>query len=83
MKDKLLYIEWDDAASRGGWEPRSEVDNKPYRCRTAGSHVSETNDSVVVATNLSCNGKCSETMQIPKGMIRKRKTVGTYDRLDK
>ena len=82
MKDKLVYIEWDDAASRGGWEFRDEVANKPYRCRSAGFLVSETKDSVVIVTNISCNGKCSEAMQIPKGMIRRRRTVASYPRME-
>lgn len=82
-KDKLVCIEWDDACSHDTWIDREDAKPYVYRVRSVGFLVAENAHSVRIVTNASNNGKVSEGMTIPKGMIRKRKTVATYPRLDK
>lgn len=80
MKEKIVVIEWDDASAGGGWQHKDDrrQDCRPYRCRTAGFLIDETEHSVLLCLNLSSNNKYSETMQIPKTQIRKRRVVARY-----
>ncbi len=68
----IVYIEWVDAVSDGGWEDEVKVDIHPVR--TIGYLVSETNDGICLASTVS--GEMSNArMHIPKSWIVKRKEV--------
>jgi hypothetical protein len=68
----IVYIEWVDAVSDGGWEDEVKVDIHPVR--TIGYLVAETNDGICLASTVS--GEMSNArMHIPKSWIVKRKEV--------
>lgn len=68
----VIYVEWVDAVSDGGWEDEVKVDIHPVR--TIGYLVSETKDGICLASTVS--GEMSNArMHIPKSWIVKRKVI--------
>lgn len=68
----VIYIEWVDAVSDGGWEDEVKVDIHPVR--TIGYLVAETNDGICLASTVS-GEMTNARMHIPKAWITKRKEV--------
>lgn len=69
---KLVYIEWVDAVSDGGWEDDIKVDIHPVR--TVGFLVSESKDGICLASTVS-GEMTNARMHIPKAWITKRKVI--------
>lgn len=69
---KLVYIEWVDAVSDGGWEDDVKVDIHPVR--TVGYLITETNDGICLASTIS-GEMTNARMHIPKAWITKRKEI--------
>lgn len=69
---QVIYVEWVDAVSDGGWEDEVKVDIHPVR--TIGYLVAETKDGICLASTVS--GEMSNArMHIPKSWIVKRKVI--------
>jgi hypothetical protein len=68
----VIYVEWVDAVSDGGWEDDIKVDIHPVR--TIGYLVAETNDGICLASTVS-GEMTNARMHIPKAWIVKRKEV--------
>jgi hypothetical protein len=76
----IIYVEWVDAVSDGGWEDDIKVDIHPVR--TIGYLVAETKDGICIASTLS--GEMSNArMHIPKSWIVKRKEVKLEQKVSK
>lgn len=69
---KLVYIEWVDAVSDGGWEDDVKVDIHPVR--TVGYLITETKDGICLASTIS-GEMTNARMHIPKAWITKRKEI--------
>lgn len=69
---QLIYIEWVDAVSDGGWEDDIKVDIHPVR--TVGFLVSESKDGICLASTVS-GEMTNARMHIPKAWITKRKVI--------
>ena len=68
----VIYVEWVDAVSDGGWEDDIKVDIHPVR--TIGYLVSETKDGICLASTVSAE-MTNARMHIPKAWITKRKVI--------
>jgi hypothetical protein len=69
---QLVYVEWVDAVSDGGWEDNVKVDIHPVR--TVGFIVDENKDGICLASTLS-HEMSNARMHIPKAWITKRKVI--------
>ena len=68
----VIYVEWVDAVSDGGWEDEVKVDIHPVR--TIGYLVSESKDGICLASTVS-GEMTNARMHIPKAWITKRKVI--------
>lgn len=85
MTHPLIYIEWCDAASYGNgtWQDVDELKawargEDSWLVREVGFVVEETDDYILMVSQISDNGKVGNAMKIPKGWIRKRVELGEY-----
>lgn len=69
---KLVYVEWVDAVSDGGWEDNVKVDIHPVK--TVGFLIAETKDGICLASTISGDNS-NARMHIPKAWITKRKVI--------
>ena len=69
---KLVYVEWVDAVSDGGWEDNVKVDIHPVK--TVGFLIAETKDGICLASTVSGDNS-NARMHIPKAWIVKRKVI--------
>lgn len=69
---KLVYVEWVDAVSDGGWEEDVKVDIHPVK--TVGFLIAETKDGICLASTVSGDNS-NARMHIPKSWIVKRKVI--------
>lgn len=68
----LVYVEWVDAVSDGGWEENVKVDVHPVK--TVGFLIAETKEGICLASTIS--GESSNArMHIPLSWIIKRKVI--------
>lgn len=68
----LVYVEWVDAVSDGGWEEHVKVDVHPVK--TVGFLIAETKEGICLASTIS--GESSNArMHIPLSWIIKRKVI--------
>ena len=69
---KLVYVEWVDAVSDGGWEDDVKVDI--HNVKTVGFLIAETKDGICLASTISGDNS-NARMHIPKAWIIKRKEI--------
>lgn len=69
---KIVYVEWVDAVSDGGWEDNVKVDIHPV-C-SIGFLIAETKEGICLASTVSKDNS-NARMHIPKAWITKRKTI--------
>ena len=73
---KVVYLEWIDAESVDAWEEYTHADKEPPMIKTLGFLIRETKTYIVIALSIDeTNGMCSSRIQIPTGMIIKRKLL--------
>jgi hypothetical protein len=68
----IVYVEWVDAVSDGGWEDNVKVDI--HRVCTVGFLIAETKDGICLASTVSGDNS-NARMHIPKSWITKRKVI--------
>jgi hypothetical protein len=68
----LVYVEWVDAVSDGGWEDNVKVDIHPVK--TVGFLIAETKDGICLASTISGDNS-NARMHVPKAWIVKRKVI--------
>jgi hypothetical protein len=69
---QVVYVEWVDAVSDGGWEDDVKVDIHPVK--TIGFLIAETKDGICLASTMSGDNS-NARMHIPKAWIVKRKVI--------
>ena len=76
----MVLVEWDDAYSSGGWHvARSGVDRVSV-CTTVGLLIEETNQRLTIAQNFSStSGNIADTINIPKGCIKRIRILKLKD----
>jgi len=74
MAHKILYLEWGDACGQSGWLNADDV-QPPMSVSSIGHLVKETKEYVSLSPGLTQDGQFMGYITIPKGWIRKRKTV--------
>lgn len=77
---KIVYVEWVDAVSDGGWEDSVKVDIHPV-C-TVGFLIAETKEGICLASTVSGDNS-NARMHIPKAWITKRKVIAIENKLRK
>ena len=68
----IVYVEWVDAVSDGGWEDNVKVDI--HAVCTVGFLIAETKDGICLASTVSGDNS-NARMHIPKSWITKRKVI--------
>jgi len=77
MKEQIVCIEWEDAASNSGYYDKTKPEDfVPVRTRTVGHVVSRGKKAIIVSQDrfYSPGGKVEDDRHIsiiPRGMIRK------------
>ena len=71
-KYKLYKIEWEDAASSGGWIELGEEKLDPLIVTTVGFLIKETKDRLILAQSLTNGHRSADRIQIPKAWIKKK-----------
>ena len=69
---QLVYVEWVDAVSDGGWEDNVKVDI--HAVKTVGFLIAETKNGICLASTISGDNS-NARMHIPKAWIVKRKVI--------
>lgn len=77
---KLIYVEWVDAVSDGGWEDDVKVDI--HAVKTVGFLIAETKDGICLASTISGDNS-NARMHIPKAWIVKRKVIKLEQKVSK
>ena len=77
---KLVYVEWVDAVSDGGWEDNIKVDI--HAVKTVGFLIAETKDGICLASTISGDNS-NARMHIPKAWIVKRKVIKLEQKVSK
>ena len=75
MKFSLIEIHWDDAATDHGWEHSDDVAAVENIAITIGWLVKENDKHLVIASTVCDDGSCNGRINIPKGMVVKRKVL--------
>lgn len=74
----VVEVEWIDASSysgRGWLTHESAVDYKPFKVLSSGYLLRKDDAVVILGINKDPNGSYSVLMEIPRGMVRKIKTI--------
>lgn len=78
-RDKLLYVEWDDACSHDNrWQHRKtyEATNSPDHVQSVGWLIAEDAKAITLcASRSTVNDQLSGDVTIPKSAIRKRRIL--------
>lgn len=84
-KYKLVYIEWEDAHQKEGWLSEEQLDywvkNTDFFIKMAGFLLKETDKYLLITPMIGPKDKDDDSdsygdvHKIPKGWIRKRKTL--------
>ena len=78
-RDRLLYVEWDDASSHDNtWAQRGmyESHNEPDGCQSVGWLIAENDKAITLCASRSTqNNQLCGDMIIPKSAIRKRRIL--------
>lgn len=75
MKFQLIEIHWDDAATDHGWEHSDDVVASENIAITIGWLVKENDKHLVIASTVCDDGSCNGRINIPKGMVVKKKVL--------
>ena len=77
---KVLKVEWTDPANYGGWKHRRETkDFEPCSCLSVGILTKTKRGSIGLIQSLDLQeGKCAETMVIPRKAITKTEVISTF-----
>ncbi len=78
---KLMYITWEDAHANPQWAPMSALFEikSPVIARSVGFLVQEDETSIVLASSYDGSAMFGNWQVIPKGMVRKKRTLMTLD----
>jgi len=72
MKERIVLVEWDDAASNSGYYDQEHPEKfEPVRCRTVGHFISKDKKAIVIASEVFDDGDKRHIHTIPKKMIVK------------
>ena len=79
MDNPLIYIEWCDATSygTGTWQELDELkawakNEDSWLIKEVGFVIEETDEYLLLVSQVSDNGNVGNAMKIPKGWVRKR-----------
>lgn len=80
MKQKIVYVEWDDSAMIYGWQGSADIQDaiKIAKCCTVGFLVGEDKNVLALSLNASVDGRTcpfGEIVSIPKCAITKRRKI--------
>lgn len=76
MKEKLIYVIWNDAVSVDAWTDISEITPELAEIHSVGFLVCENKEVLTIALNVdTTNLSASCIMNIPKKWIRFRKNI--------
>lgn len=82
MKNKIIYVEWNDSSSSNGWQNREDVANRVLKdkkymlCRSVGFFVAENKEKLIICLSVDAwNVAGGDFMTIPKPCILKRKYI--------
>jgi hypothetical protein len=70
-RDRMVLVEWNDAASTDGWRDRDAAvrDMTPLRCCSVGYVLKSTRQYIVMAASTSESGNVSQVGCIPRTCI--------------
>lgn len=68
LKYPVVYVEWVDAETEGGWEEEKEIGKLPV-CATLGFLVKETEDTIVVASTYEST-HTNARIKIPRAWLK-------------
>ena len=77
-RDRLLYVEWDDACSDNNtWKPRKAFadTNRLDRCESVGWLVAEDEMAITICSSRSRGDLMCGDVTIPKACVRKRRIL--------
>ena len=72
---KLYLVEWEDAASAGGWY-RSDAEFESTLCETVGWVINVDEGSVLLANSKNDVGQHGGLWLIPRSLVRKVTVLG-------
>ena len=86
MKHKLIYVEWEDAYSREGWQTGHELDlwaEQKFVVQQSGFVYAENKDYMILAGGLNPGDEYGEiqykqTIKVPKSWISARVDITKY-----
>ena len=64
-----VYVEWIDSSSCYGWREPDPTSDPDLKCWTLGFLITESENSVTVASSVSATGHVSNQMTIPRAAI--------------
>lgn len=71
MREKVVYIEWDDSCHNSDWKPRSDAQSHGIaHCHSVGFLLKKSKAEVVVFQSKSDTGNITDMMAIPRKAIR-------------
>jgi len=75
---KVIYIEWDDSATEGGWKHPTDIETRdmaPLKCWSIGFLVKDTAKYVTLSHSETEQGDVNAYISVPKSAITKRRYV--------
>lgn len=67
----VVWVEWIDSSTTGGWSTKERVLANDLRCWTCGLLVSEDDEAVTVCASYSAHESYLDAITIPKVAITK------------
>lgn len=75
-KERLLYVEWEDACSFDNtWGPKQRYEGHLDYIQSVGFVVAETKKSITLCASKAQSGNYCSDITIPKSCIRKKKIL--------
>ncbi len=71
MKIHPVEVEWEDAASSGGWATKESYMLSPVICKTTGYLLQKNKKYLVVVQSEDQNGKVNDAITIPMKCVKK------------
>ncbi len=76
MKDKLVYLEWDDSSTQKGWRSKNRIDMSSHRIKTIGYLILEEKHRIAVTSSIDGDeDDYLDILTIPKTAILKRRNI--------
>jgi len=75
MKNKTIYLKWEDASSGQGWYEDCDIRCDPWLVDTIGYVCKENKKHISLTTSVSCTGRKMDVLTIPKACILKRRNI--------